>query len=213
MEKESMFDFITDLDDYFCEKYANYDKLCVLEGYRMPKMQTSEVREDGRTYAYTLPANTMRLALQENKASLLKKVKETAFDKTFSFSFQPLGFFARLRNKYSRYGFLPWLKVTLKKYAVNEADVGAELNIAEDIWQGICKGKYLPSKNTILSLALTAHISLEDTGNLLLACGYEWEYAVIKDVVVSYLLAQKVFNREMINAALEEYKVNNLFLK
>ena len=58
-----MYDFIADLDEYFCEKYANYDKLCVLDGYRMPKMQTSEVRADGRTYAYTLPANTMRLAL------------------------------------------------------------------------------------------------------------------------------------------------------
>ena len=115
-----MFDFISDLDDYFCEKYANYDKLCVLEGYRMPKMQTSEVREDGRTYAYTLPAETMRLALQDNKASLLEKVKATAFDKTFSFSFQPLGFFARMQNKYSKYGFLPWLKAILKKYAVSE---------------------------------------------------------------------------------------------
>ena len=70
-----MFDFIADLDGYFCEKYANYDKICVLPDYKMPKMQTSEVREDGRTYAYTLPANTMRLALQEKKAELLQTLK------------------------------------------------------------------------------------------------------------------------------------------
>ena len=66
-----MFDFIADLDEYFCEKYANYDKLCVLQGYKMPKMQDTEVRTDGRTYAYTLPTNTLRLALQENKTELL----------------------------------------------------------------------------------------------------------------------------------------------
>ena len=56
-----------DFDGYFCEKYANYDKLCVLPGYKMPLMQASEVDAFGRTRAYTLPADTMRLALQEKK--------------------------------------------------------------------------------------------------------------------------------------------------
>ena len=27
------FDFIEDLDEYFCEKYANYDHICILKGY------------------------------------------------------------------------------------------------------------------------------------------------------------------------------------
>ena len=87
-----MFDFIADLDAYFCEKYANYDKLCVLPGYRMPKMHATKIDEFGRTYAYTLPANTMRLATQENKDELLKTLKAQIFDRTFSFSFLPLGF-------------------------------------------------------------------------------------------------------------------------
>ena len=113
-----MFDFIADLDAYFCETYANYDKLCVLKGYRMPKMQDTKIDEFGRTYAYTLPASTMRLALQENKAELLKALKTQMRDKTFSFSFRPLGFFARLKNKTSQYGFVKCLKETLKKYNV-----------------------------------------------------------------------------------------------
>ena len=68
--------FISDLDDYFCEKYANYDRMCVLKGYVMPKMQTTQRREDGTDYSYTLPPETMRLSLQENKAALLKQLKE-----------------------------------------------------------------------------------------------------------------------------------------
>ena len=80
-----MYDFIADLDEYFCETYANYDKLCVLPGYVMPVMQRSEVREDGRTYAYTLPANTMRLANQEKKAEILAELKKRMTDVTFSF--------------------------------------------------------------------------------------------------------------------------------
>ena len=38
-------EFILALDEYFCEKYENYDKLCIIDGYKMPKMQTTEVRD------------------------------------------------------------------------------------------------------------------------------------------------------------------------
>lgn len=31
------FDFIEDLDEYFCEKYANYDHICILKGTKCPK--------------------------------------------------------------------------------------------------------------------------------------------------------------------------------
>ena len=59
------FPFLSDLDNFFCEEYANYDKLCVLDGYKMPVMQRTITKEDGRAYSYTLPASTMRLADQE----------------------------------------------------------------------------------------------------------------------------------------------------
>ena len=208
-----MFDFISDLDAYFCEKYENYDKLCVIEGYRMPKMQTSEVREDGRTYAYTLPANTMRLALQEKKAEILEKLKAQLLDKTFSFSFRTLGFFGRCRNRISKYGVVKVLAGIFARNNLSSADAFAELDVSSEIWQGIVKGKFLPSKNLVFSLALTAQMSKEDTDLLMLCCGYEWDYTIVKDVVISYLLEQKVFNRGMIDAALAEYKVSNLFIR
>ncbi len=208
-----MFDFIADLDAYFCEKYANYDKICILPGYRMPKMQTSEVREDGRTYAYTLPANTMRLALQENKAELLAALKEKILDKTFSFSFQPLPFFARVKNKNSRYGFVKIFRTVLGKYNLSEQAAGEALAVETEIWKGICKGNYLPTKNLLFSLALTAHMSIDDLNALFTVCGYTFDDAVVKDVVLSYLIGQKVFNRDMVDAALAEYKVTNLFMR
>ena len=208
-----MFDFIADLDAYFCEKYANYDKICILPGYRMPKMQTSEVREYGRTYAYTLPADTMRLGGQENKAELLQTLKSRMTDKTFSFSFRPVSIFSRIKNAFSKYAPHKWLKRVLEKNAVSVEDAGEALAIAPEIWQGIVKGQYIPTKNTLFSLALTSHIGIDDTKALLAVCGYEWDFAVEKDVVVCYLLEQKVFNRPMIDAALAEYKVSNLFLK
>lgn len=208
-----MYDFIADLDEYFCEKYANYDKLCVLDGYRMPKMQTSEVRADGRTYAYTLPANTMRLALQENKAELLIALKKQMFDKTVSFSFRPLHFFARCKNKFSKFGFPKYFRAVLNKYNADEKQVGEELALMPEIWKGICKGSFLPTKNLILSMSMAMHFSLDDTKNLLAVCGYELDYSIVKDVVISYLLTHKVYNADMIDTALKEYKVENLYLK
>ncbi|MBQ7368949.1 MAG: hypothetical protein IJW60_04510 [Clostridia bacterium] len=207
-----MFDFIADLDAYFCETYANYDKICVLPNYRMPKMQDSKIDEFGRTYAYTLPANTMRLALQEHKDELLKTLKAQLVDKTFSFSFRPLSFFARMKNKTSRYGFVKWLKAVLRKYNLTTSEAGEKLAVDGNIWKDIVKGNFMPTKNTVFSLALTANLSMEDTENLLLVCGYEFDYTIAKDVVISYLLTQKIYNRPMLDAALAEYKITNLFL-
>jgi hypothetical protein len=208
-----MYNFLNDLDAFFCEKYANYDKLCILPGYKMPKMQDSKVDEYGRVYAYTLPADTMRLALQENMDELLKALKEKMVDKTFSFSFAPLSFFARIKNKTSKKAFLYQFKKVLAAHALSFDEAGAELEVDSGIWKNICKGNFLPTKNLIFSLALTAHLSLEETEWLLASVGYEWDYAVEKDVVITYLLHAKVYNAHMIQEALAEYKIGNMYFK
>ena len=208
-----MYDFIADLDEYFCEKYANYDKLCVLPDYKMPLMQASEVREDGRTYAYTLPADTMNLAKQAKKAELLAALKERMADTTFSFSFRVQSFFGKVRNVFSKYGFYKHLNKMLQKYNITDENVLAHLEVSKEIWTGIRKNRFLPTKNLLLSLALTEHISLEDTQVLLTLCEYEMDYTIVKDVVISYLLANKVYNSDMVDSALAEYKVTNLFIR
>jgi len=208
-----MYDFIVDLDGYFCDTYANYDKLCILPGYVMPVMQRSERDENGNTRTYTLPANTMRLSNQEKKDELLADLKKKMVDATFSFSFRPVGAFARIRNAFSKTAVYKILNALLQKYGVSQAEALEQLSIDGEIWEGICKGKFEPSKNLIFSLALTAQFSYDDTQALLQACGYELNLALVKDVVISYLLNKKVYNRGMIDAALNEYKVTNLFIK
>ena len=208
-----MYDFIADLDGYFCETYAHYDKLCVLPGYVMPTMQRSEVREDGRTYAYTLPADTMRLANQEKKNQLLAELKNRMTDMTFSFSFRPVGKYNRVKNLFSKFAFHKNLRAMLEKYGTTFAEAGQALDISQEVWKGIEKGRFEPTKNLIYSLALTAQFSYDDTCALMYLCGYGFNFAYVKDVVICYLLQQKVYNRGMIDAALSEYKVSNLFIK
>lgn len=208
-----MYDFLVDLDAFFCEKYANYDKLCILPGYKMPVMQASTVRADGRTYAYTLPMDTMSLSKQADKAELLKELKTRLTDKTFSFSFQPYVFFERIKNTFSKYAFSKNLKTVLAKYNLTPMEAGEQLNVDPEIWKKIVKGVFAPTKNLLFSLALTAQLSMDDLKALFLLCGFELDYAQEKDVVITYLLEQRVYNRGMIDAALAEYRIENLFLK
>ena len=208
-----MDEFILQLDEYFCEKYANYDKLCLLPGYKMPLMQASEIRADGRTYAYTLPPETMSLSRQEKKTEILAALKERMVDVTFSFSFYPVSIFTRFKNVFAKYATHKTLNKVLKKYALTDEDVLQNVNVSPVVWKGICKGKYSPTKNLILSLGLLGRFTYEDVQTLLNLCGYEFDYTFVKDVVVSYLFKEKVFNPAMWTRAFEEYKVANLFLK
>lgn len=208
-----MYDFIADLDNYFCEKYANYDKLCILPGYKMPMMQASRVDDFGRTQTYTLPSSTLRLATQAKKAELLAELKKRMTDTTFSFSFKPYGLFRRIANKFSKFAVHKSLNALLTQYDLTDETVLSELEISEEIWHKMKKGAFEPTKNFIYSLALVGHFSYEDTKNLMLLCNEEFDYAIVKDVVMAYLLEQRVYNDGMIKAACDEYKVTNLFLK
>lgn len=208
-----MKELIADLDRYFCEHYANYDKLCVQPGYHMPEMHATKTDEYGRTVAYTLPPKTMRLSKQENKEQILAGLKAQMLDKTFSFSFQPYGFFKRIIKRFDKHAFHRQLKET---FSVNKTDKAAAcemLTIDSEIWKRICRGDFLPTKNLIFSLALTFHFSFDQTQNLLLCCDYAFDLSLEKDVVIAYLLQKRVYNAEMVRCALEEYKVENLFIK
>lgn len=208
-----MNDFILDLDAYFCERYEGYDKLSVLPGYKMPLMQASEVDDFGRTRTYTLPASTMRLATQEKKDEILVEFKKRISDLTFSFSFRPVNFFGRVKAKFSQHAFHKSLSEIMARYNVTDADVLEALDVSEEIWKKIRKGAFMPTKNLLFSFALFANLSFDDAHKLLVLGGYDFDYSVVKDVVIGYLLEQKAYNLAMREAAFAEYKITNLFLK
>lgn len=207
------YEFIEDLNGYFCEKYANYDKICVMEGYIMPKMQATKRLPDGRDFAYTLPQNTMRLSLQENKAEILEKLKATFFDSDFSFSFRTLGLFEKLRLNRRPNAFKKVFEECMRHKNLTLDDLLLYLDVDKKIMENIVKGNYYPTKNLIFSIAFVGHLSLDDTLALLESAGLELDYTKFRDVVFSYLLSKEIYNGEMVNTALNEYHVSNLFLK
>lgn len=207
------YDFISDLNDYFCEKYANYDKICVLKGYVMPKMQTTERRPDGTDYSYTLPPETMRLSLQKNKAELLSQLKERMTEFTYSFSFRPLSFFEKIRCNRSKYSFKKTFAAVCARYSLTAAEALSKTDVNEKTKKRLLGGAYYPTKNLLFTLALVCGFSMQDTEALFTVCGLSTDYSLVKDVIVSYLIANKVHNPDMIRAALEEFKVDGLFFR
>lgn len=207
------YDFIADLDEYFCEAYANYDKLCLLPGYRMPQMQTTQVDPFGDVVAYTLPANTMRLALQEEKQAILKALKQKMVDVQFSFSFVPVPFRKRVKNLFSKRPYRKVLAEILERAGVSQEEAGKRLDIDGQIWKNICRGRYYPTKNVVFSLAVVCGLPYADAKELLTMQGEGFDYTSVKDTVIAYLLFKKITDPNMVQAALEEYRVTNLFIK
>lgn len=207
------FEFLHDLDEYFCEKYASYDKLCVLKGYVMPKMQATKRLPDGRDYAYTLPASTMRLATQPKKAELLSALKEKLVDASFSFSFRPVSLWEKMTRGKKKQPFHKVLPQVLARKNMTKEELFGALSVDKKVFERIWKGTYYPTKNMIFSIALAAHLSEEDTMELMRARELVFDFSAHKDVVVAYLISRSVFNGEMIKAALKEYKIDGLFLK
>ena len=207
------FEFIKDLDEYFCEAYAGYDKLCLLPGYVMPKMH--ELKEDafGDMVSTTLPMNTMRLSLQKNKTDVLRVFKERIVDVEFSFSFSPVPWYKRLKNLFSKKAYHKQLVEILKKNSVSVEGAADGLTIDAKTWGKIVKGAYLPTKNLVFSLALTANLEYADVKQLLQGIGAGFDYASVRDTVVAYLLFKRITNDGMKKAALDEYRVKNLFVK
>ena len=203
----------TDLDEYFCEKYANYDKICVLPGYQMPKMQDSKIGDDGLTYTYTLPPETMSLAKQENKQEILREFKKRAFDQTFSFSFRVQSCLRRFFNLFCKRTPGKVLRALLKRHNLTEKTANDLLAIDEKVWHGIYKGTFIPTKNAVFSIALVAEFSPSEVDELFEVCGYELDFTLVKDTVLAYLIQNRIYNAEMIRKACAEYNVENLFIR
>lgn len=198
--------FLDELDEYFCANYSDYTRLSATEGYEMPEMLTvgangSIVRKD---------ESLMRLSNQRNKARILENFKRDFRDTYFTFSFCYPAFGERFKDHFRKYTFAKVLPGILAHSGETVQSAGERLAIEDKIWKAIVKGKVYPEKCTVLALALVCRLNTTDTNGLLAVCGYSMQSDNVRDVVVEYLLQQKIFNPMMRNRALKEYNLVNL---
>ncbi len=201
--------FLEGLDEYFCANYSDYVKLAALEGYEAPDVLYIE--KDGNIARRD--SSLLRLDHQPKKEELLATFKAGYIDTDCSFNFSVPSYFARFKDKFRKYTFAKVLKMVLAKYGEKAEGVGEQLSIEPRFWKMICKGALYPEKCTVLAVALVCRLRQTDFRSLLNVCGFELKKENVRDVVVSYLMEQKIFNPEMRDRCLAEYKITHLPLR
>lgn len=197
---------ISALDEYFCAHYSDYVRLASLEGYAMPDVLY--VGADGNVQRRD--STCMRLTFQEKREELLARLKGEIADTEFTFSFRFLPFREKFTWRFEKYSFAKLLPAVLRRCHETVESVGAKLDIEPRFWKKIVKGTLIPEKNTVLALALVCAATQQDANNLLTVCGYSLDEKSVRDVVVRYLLEQRIYSPELRDACLAEYHVTNL---
>lgn len=200
---------LSSLDEYFCAHYSDYVRLSALEGYVMPDVVY--VAPDGNV-ARRDPS-CMRLCYQKDPASLLEALKASLADTEFTFSFAFVPIRDRFRERFGKNSFSHVLPGILHRCGETAESAGAKLAIEPRFWNKIVRGTLLPEKNTVLALALVCRMSTRDATDLFAACGFTLQDDSVRDVVVRYLLEQKIFGEELRDACLSSYKITNLPIK
>ena len=201
--------YLKALDEYFCARYSDYVKISAIDGYVMPEV--IYVAADGNI-ARRGPA-VMRLDHQKNYAELLQKFKDGLVDTEFTFSFTAIPFMERVRNLFRDYTFAKFLPVVLERCGETVESAGEKLDIDPRIWKKMAKGKLYPQKNTVLALALACRMQSDDVNDLLDVCEFTLDEDNVRDLVVRYLLERGIFNEEMRDRCLAEYKIRSLPIK
>ncbi len=200
------YSYVKELDEFFASQYSDYVKIAAIDGYKMPEMLT--VGPDGNITRKD--SEFMRIVHQENWREVLANFKAGLADTEFTFGFSFPSFSDRIRDPFRKLTFAKLFPTVLKKYDMTPEKVGKMLALDEVVWRGIVKGKYYPEKCTVMAIALVCRMQTFDVNNLLAVCGLELKRDSVRDIVFEYLLTQKIFNEEMRDNCLAEYKIDTI---
>ena len=89
---------------------------------------------------------------------------------------------------------------------LTEVEVYKKAKLDRRLFSKIRKNKfYIPSRQTILAIAIAMQLDLEETNSLLEKAGYLLSKGRKEDVIIEYFIENKIYDLFLINEVLEHY--------
>ena len=204
-------DFISDLNAFFCKNYSNFDLISSLPSYQ-PVTIAMLLRSGNRVTEGENAVNERRkLSYQPEKDKLLAEFKERFVDGSFTYSFRVAPVRERIASLFRRRSKGGALLIKMvRRYGEDVDAMPEKLGVSAYVWKNVLRGYFLPEKVLLFKICLLLGLSREDGFALLRAFGAYYNFEDARDVVVRYLTDYRVFNREMIDRAFEEFKLNKI---
>ena len=103
-------------------------------------------------------------------------------------------------------GFSELLFQLIDERGWKDADCYKKANVSKQVFSNIRSNpQYLPSKTTVLALAIALELDLDETKKLLERAGYAISHSSLADVIVEYFIIHKRYNIFEINQTLFEH--------
>ena len=200
-----------DLDDYFCKKFADFDMIGSMPSYESVTVSMI-LKNKNRIEEGEYAANEMRkISYQPNPAKVLAEIKERYVDNTFTFSFRPAPFKQRIAALFGgRNTSGKFIAKLIRNYGEQPEGLWEKIGLAQKDWKAVLRGFYIPEKSLIYKITLLLGLSREDNFALMKECGCYYDFADARDVIVRYLVDYRVYNRDMIDAAFDEYHIRRI---
>lgn len=110
------------------------------------------------------------------------------------------------RENHIKNNFSSRLMNMIEERGLNAVSVYKRANIDRKLFSKIKTNKdYIPSKKTILALALAMELSLDETQELLAIAGFRLSQTILSDVIVEFFITHSRYDMDEINAALHSY--------
>lgn len=95
--------------------------------------------------------------------------------------------------------------IDVKGYS--DVDVYKRANINRKLFSKIrCGDGYMPSKKTVLALAIALRLNIDETQDILACAGYALSHSVKFDVIVEFFIVHEMFDVFTINEMLFRYE-------
>ena len=204
-------DFIQDLNEYFSKKYVNFDLISSMPSYESITI-SMVLKNRNRIEEGEYAANEMRkIAYQPDPAKILAELKERYVDNNFTFSVRVAPLKVRLKALFLAKDLPgPLLAKLIRNYGDDPETIWERLGVSQRLWQKTLRGYYVPEKVLLFKVFLLLGVSLEDSMALMKLCGAYYDFEDARDVVVRYLIDYRVFNRDMIDKAFDEFRIRRI---